>query len=177
MRVEKVAQLVLEHEELSMRLIDLSLSVGAPMALDACRIPAYRCSRMDLTKAIAKRIREFLDVGIPELIVRDWLPARARGFQPMAFDTIELAVRSELVREVAGMPTVRVNVNTALTLTQGHSRCIKTHEGCGYLVGEERAWHAQMSIAASDVAAITRQPFYRCERDIYLPRQAWPQLR
>jgi hypothetical protein len=178
-KVERVSDLLLDGEDVSRRLVELALVNGAPKAAAACDLAVNRCSRREAVDAVIANLRPLLNVGIPTLVMREWV-SKSLG-QPGALEHLQIRAEtlSELTSDRKGVPVIRLGLLAQLELSQRWSSWKQTDDGCGFEIGEQRGWDMRLTLSLADT--ISQVPggtvFHVCERrGAYLPRQPWPRL-
>ena len=153
------------------RLAD-AVRLAAPRAWSNCGQRWAPASPRALCAELAQCLPQALGVGIPELMLRAWLP-RQTGPGPWP---APLEVRWQALLEwiAGGLPSAPLRLGLWLELDQPAAWVAAT--GAGLCCGEPRAWRASLRLSIADAAAPWTPDgacFYEHRAEIHLPAGPW----
>ncbi len=154
--------------------LDAALKIGAPVALAWCSRPGAAVGRVALRDALLRVLPEALHTGLPECILRRWLPRQPVTHVDAPADVciaFELQPEVDLLYE--GLPAFALSVRACVALEQRGSgwHC----DGVSARIGAPRAWHASLSLQVGDARwPVNGLPFHENRLDIFLPAGPWP---
>ena len=173
MIVTTVADL-LDVRSVSTDRLDAALATCAPTAIAWCSRPGAALGRAPLREAVLLALPEALRTGLPECILRRWLPSQPvqRVVAPTDLH-IEIELKPQLDLLHKGLPVFALALGAIVTLEQRGSSW--QYDGTSAQIGEPRAWHARMKLHVADASGFFKEPpFHEARLDVLLPSGPWP---
>ena len=154
--------------------LDAALVGAAPIAVAWCSRPGAPLGRVALREAVLQALPEALHTGLPECILRRWLPSQSVQRVEAPTDLrIELELKPGLDLLDKGLLVFALALRAFVTLEQRGSswHC----DGASAQIGAPRAWHARLALQVADASApFAAPPFHESRLDVFLPAGPWP---